>query len=78
MAESGHLVFATLHTRNASQTVSRLASFAPSSQKEELQLRLSMSLLGVMCQQLITDGDDMAAVYEYMYNSPAISNIIKK
>lgn len=78
MAESGHLVFATLHTRNASQTVSRLASFAPSSQKEELQLRLSMSLLGVLCQQLITDGDDMTAVYEYMYNSPAISNIIKK
>ena len=78
MAESWHLVFATLHTRNASQTVSRLASFAPSTQKDELQLRLSMSLLGVLCQQLVSDGDNMTAVYEYMYNNSAISNIIKK
>lgn len=78
MAESWHLVFATLHTRNASQTVSRLASFASSDAKEELQLRLSMSLLGVLCQQLISKDDDLIAVYEYMYNNPAISNLIKK
>ncbi len=78
MAESWHLVFATLHTRNASQTVSRLASFVRSDQKDEIQLRLSMSLLGVICQKLISDGNKLTAIYEYMYNNSAISNIIKK
>lgn len=78
MAESGHLVFATLHTRNTSQTISRLASFANQNQKEELQLRLSMSLLGILCQQLIAKDNEQVAVFEYMYNNHAISNLIKK
>lgn len=78
MAESWHLVFATLHTRNASQTVSRLASFVPVDQRDEVQLRISMSLLWVLCQKLITKWDELIAIYEYMYNNPAISNLIKK
>lgn len=56
-AETGHLVFSTLHTSNASQSVTRILDFFPSSEREQVRLQLSQSLNAIICQKLIPTAD---------------------
>ncbi len=77
-AETGHLVFATLHTRNAPATVSRIVDTFPPSQQEQVRLQLAEALVGVMCQRLVPlkTGKGRAAALEIMVNQGAIPTLI--
>jgi len=78
-AETGHLVFATLHTNSASQTIHRVVdSFAPG-QQGQIRAQLSGSLLGIVSQRLIprTKGGMLPAC-EVLFNTPATSNLIRE
>jgi len=78
-AETGHLVFSTLHTNSASQTIHRIIDSFPPEQQEQIRSQLSASLLGIISQRLIPgiNGGRIPA-YEVMTNTPAISNLILK
>lgn len=78
-AETGHLVFATLHTNSASQTVHRVVdSFAPE-QQAQIRAQLSGSLLGVISQRLIPRiKGDLIPACEVMFNTPAVANLIRE
>jgi len=80
LAETGHLVLATLHTSNAAQTIDRIIDIFPPYQQEQIRMQLSMSLAGVISQQLIpTPGKDgRIAVREIMINTPAVANLIRE
>lgn len=79
-AETGHLVFATLHANNANQALDRIINFFPSERRDQLLLDLSLNLRGFVAQQLIPtkDGKRRRAAVEIMLNSPLISDLIKK
>ena len=79
LAETGHLVLATLHTHNAAQTIDRIVDVFPPYQQNQIRMQLSMSLNGVISQQLLPklDGGRIAA-REIMINTPAIANIIRE
>lgn len=79
LAETGHLVLATLHTHNAAQTIDRIVDVFPPFQQNQIRLQLSMSLNGVISQQLLpkADGGRIAA-REILINTPAIANIIRE
>lgn len=79
VAETGHLVLATLHTLNASQTVDRIIDVFPPHQQEQVRLQLALELRGVISQQLIPkiNGGRIAA-REIMLNTPAVSNLIRE
>lgn len=78
-AETGHLVFATLHTNSAAQTISRIVSVFPSEQQERVRVQLSFVLNAVFCQQLVpsTKGGQVAAS-ELLVLSPNIRNLIRE
>jgi twitching motility protein PilT len=79
LAETGHLVLATLHTYSAAQTVDRIIDVFPPYQQSQVRLQLSMFLKGVISQQLIpkvTKG--RVASREILINTPAISNLIRE
>lgn len=80
LAETGHLVFSTLHTRTASTTVHRLISLFPPDIQESVKDRLAQSLLGVQSQFLLQtkDGKGRVGLYEFMLNNTAIRNDIRK
>lgn len=80
LAETGHLVFSTLHTRSASNTVYRLISFFPPEIQESIKDRLSASLLGVQSQFLLQTSDNQRRIglFELMINTSAIRNNIRK
>ena len=79
MAETGHLVFATLHANNANQAMDRVINFFPSSKHHQLMMDLSLNLKAFIAQQLIptVDGKRRAAI-EILINTPLISDLIKK
>jgi twitching motility protein PilT len=79
VAETGHLVFATLHTLNAAQTVDRIIDVFPPYQQNQVRLQLSMSLRAVLSQQLLKrkNGGRIAS-REIMLNTPAVSNLIRE
>ena len=79
-AETGHLVFGTLHTQDAPQTVDRLIDVFPPSQQEQIRVMLGGALQGVMCQQLLktADGSGRVAACEVMIATPAIRNLIRE
>jgi twitching motility protein PilT len=79
-AETGHLVFATLHTNSASQTVERIIDSFPTQQQEQIRMQLSISLICVISQQLLqrADGRGRLAGFEIMINTPAIANLIRE
>lgn len=78
-AETGHLVFATLHTNNASQTIHRIVSVFPPVQQEQIRAQLSGSLLGVISQRLIPQArGGLIPACEIMFNTPAVANLIRE
>lgn len=80
LAETGHLVLATLHTYNASQTIDRIIDIFPPHQQSQVRMQLSMTLAGIISQRLIpsTSGKGRIATREILLNTPAVSNIIRE
>jgi len=78
-AETGHLVFATLHTNSASQTIHRIVDSFPPEQQNQIRAQLSGSLLGVVSQRLIPRiKGGLIPAYEIMLANPAIANLIRE
>ncbi len=79
-AETGHLVFGTLHTTGSARTVNRIIDAFPANQQEQIRAQLSVSLLAVLSQVLMprAQGAGRVAGFEVMINSPAIANLIRK
>lgn len=78
-AETGHLVFATLHTNSAGQTVHRIVDSFPSMQQSQIRAQLAGSLLGVISQRLLPrEGGGLIPACEIMFNTPAIANLIRE
>ena len=80
IAETGHLVFATLHTTDAAQTVDRIIDVFPPFQQQQVRTQLSGVLKAVICQQLLpsADGSGCVAAREVMVVTPAIGNLIRE
>ena len=79
-AETGHLVLATLHTTDAVQTIDRLIDVFPPFQQEQVRIQVSLTLQGVICQQLLISKDKQSRVpvVETMVATPAIRNLIRE
>jgi len=79
-AETGHLVFSTLHTIGAAKTIDRIIDVFPPSQQQQIRVQLSMALSGVISQQLIPNinGNGRRVAVEVMVNNPAIRNLIRE
>ncbi|MGL5083874.1 MAG: type IV pilus twitching motility protein PilT [Microcoleaceae cyanobacterium] len=78
-AETGHLVFGTLHTNSASSTVDRILDVFPPIQQPQIRAQLSGSLVGVCSQNLVqTIGGGRCAAQEIMLNTPAMGNLIRE
>ena len=79
-AETGHLVLATLHTGDAAQTIDRIIDVYPPYQQPQVRLQLSLSLQGIVCQQLLPrrNGQGRVAVVEVLATSPAVRNLIRE
>ena len=78
-AETGHLVFSTLHTNDAAQTIDRIIDSFPSGQQDQIRAQLSTSLLGIFSQRLIpriTGG--LIPAYELLLNDNAVANLIRE
>ena len=78
-AETGHLVFSSLHTIGAANTIDRMIDVFPSSQQQQIKVQLAMVLNAVISQQLIPNLDGkMIPVFEIMICTPAIRNLIRE
>jgi len=79
-AETGHLVFATLHTQDAAQTVDRLIDSFPADQQAQIRTQLSMTLQGVISQQLMktADGKGRVAACEILVSTDALRNHLRE
>ncbi|MBX3663196.1 MAG: type IV pilus twitching motility protein PilT [Burkholderiales bacterium] len=79
-AETGHLVFGTLHTSSAAKTIDRIIDVFPAEEKEMMRAMLSESLRAVISQTLLKtkDGSGRAAAHEIMIGTPAIRNLIRE
>ena len=79
-AETGHLVFATLHTSSAAKTVDRIVDVFPAAEKDMVRAMLSESLRSVIAQTLLKtkDGSGRVAAHEIMIGTPAIRNLIRE
>ncbi len=80
LAETGHLVLATLHTQDAAQTVDRMIDVFPPTQQQQIRAQLSTTLLGIVAQTLIPkkDGNGRACAMEILVKNDAITNCIKE
>ncbi|MDQ1696994.1 MAG: twitching motility protein PilT [Frankiaceae bacterium] len=79
-AETGHLVFATLHTQDAAQTIDRVIDVFPPHQQQQIRVQLAGALQGVVCQTLAktADGTGRAVATEVLVATPAIRNLIRE
>jgi len=79
-AETGHLVFATLHTQDAAQTIDRVIDVFPAHQQDQVRTQLAAALQGVVCQTLCkrADGPGRVVATEVMIATPAIRNLIRE
>lgn len=78
-SETGHLVLGSLHTSSAASTVERMVTVFPEGERDQIRTMLSLSLLGVVCQQLVPTLDEkVVAAFEFMVNTPAIANKIRE
>lgn len=79
LAETGHLVFGTLHTRNAPSTIDRIVDVFPSDQQEQIRVLLGNTLEGVVSQQLLPRlGGGRSAAIEIMLGTAAVKNLIRE
>jgi twitching motility protein PilT len=79
LAETGHLVLATLHTYSAAQTIDRIIDVFPPHQQPQIRLQLSMTLAGVISQRLLPKvGGGRIAAKEILINTPAVANLIRE
>ncbi|PWK06248.1 type IV pilus twitching motility protein PilT [Tumebacillus permanentifrigoris] len=78
-AETGHLVFATLHTSDAPQTIDRIVDVFPPEQQQQIRVQLAAVLLGVVSQRLLprANRNGRVAAQEILINTPAIANLIR-
>jgi twitching motility protein PilT len=79
-AETGHLVFSTVHTTSAAGTVTRIIDVFPVAQQEQIRIQLSSNLIAVLSQALcpLAIGKGRVAAYEFMVVTPAIANLIRE
>ncbi len=79
-AETGHLVFATLHTQSTAQTVDRIIDIFPAQQQAQVRMQLSIGLQGIVTQQLLptVDGAGRVVACEILAPTPAIRNLIRE
>jgi twitching motility protein PilT len=79
-AETGHLVFATLHTQDAPQTVDRIVDVFPPAQQGQVRTQLSVALQGIVTQQLVptADGARRVAACEVLVPTPGVRNLIRE
>lgn len=79
-AETGHLVFATLHTQDAAQTIDRIIDVFPSHQQAQVRTQLAGAIQGVVCQTLCkrADGPGRAVATEVLVATPAVRNLIRE
>jgi twitching motility protein PilT len=79
-AETGHLVFGTLHTNGAASTISRIIDAFPADQQEQIRVQLANNLIAVLSQTLCPriDSEGRVAAYEFMYVTPSIQNLIRE
>ncbi len=79
-AETGHLVFATLHTTGAAKTIDRIVDAFPVTQQNQIRVQLSTALISILSQVLLarTDTKGMVAGYEFLVITPAIANLIRE
>lgn len=79
-AETGHLVFATLHTTGAARTVDRIIDVFPAHQQPQIRVQLASTMIAVISQVLLprTDGPGRICAFEVMIATPAISNLVRE
>lgn len=78
-AETGHIVYSTLHTNDAAQTINRIIDSFPGSQQDQIRVQLAASLIGVFSQRLIPRiSGGMIPAYELLVNNAAVSNLIRE
>ncbi|MFT3685004.1 MAG: type IV pilus twitching motility protein PilT [Phycisphaerales bacterium] len=79
-AETGHLVFGTLHTTGAAKTIDRVVDAFPQAQQNQIRVQLSTVLIAVLSQALLPreDTKGLIAAYEFLVMTPAISNLIRE
>jgi twitching motility protein PilT len=79
-AETGHLVFATLHTQDTAQTVDRIVDVFPPEQQQQVRVQLSVALQGIVTQQLLprADGQGRVCGCEILVPTPAVRNLIRE
>jgi twitching motility protein PilT len=79
-AETGHLVFATLHTQDTAQTVDRVVDVFPPEQQHQVRVQLSVALQGIVTQQLLprADGTGRCVATEVLVPTPAVRNLIRE
>jgi twitching motility protein PilT len=78
-AETGHVVFATLHTSGAASTINRIIDVFPKEQQDQVRTQLSTALIGVLSQALLPrKPEGLVAAYEMMVVTPAIQNLVRE
>ena len=78
-AETGHLVFSTLHTNNAAQTIDRIIDSFPAGQQDQIRLQLASSLAGIFSQRLVPRvSGGLIPAYELLINNKAVGNLIRE
>lgn len=78
-AETGHLIFSTLHTNNAAQTIDRIIDSFPPAQQDQIRVQLSGTLSGIFSQRLIPRiSGGLIPAYELLINNNAVSNLIRE
>ncbi|HXK35135.1 MAG TPA: PilT/PilU family type 4a pilus ATPase [Candidatus Paceibacterota bacterium] len=78
-AETGHLVFSTLHTNNASQTIDRIVDSFEVGQQDQIRAQLANGLIGIFSQRLVPRiAGGLIPVFELLINTPAVSNLIRE
>jgi twitching motility protein PilT len=79
IAETGHLVFATLHTNDSAQAIDRIVDIFPSDRRDQIQVQLASTLEGVIYQRLIPRvGGGLVAAYEVLFSNHAVRNLIRE
>jgi twitching motility protein PilT len=78
-AETGHLVFSTLHTNDAAQTIERIIDIFPGEQQAQIRFQLAGSLMGIFSQRLIPRiSGGLVPAYELLINNSAVANLIRE